>query len=83
MLVSSNLRHPDTVTRLDAAERDFASLGHAPTCADKAKVFSKESLSGESACVFTALLRKSLIINGAGEGNRTLVSITTFARIMR
>jgi hypothetical protein len=25
-------------------------------------------------CTFTALLRKSLIINGAGEGNRTLVS---------
>ena len=25
-------------------------------------------------CTFTALIRKSLIINGAGEGNRTLVS---------
>jgi hypothetical protein len=25
-------------------------------------------------CTFTALLRKSLIINGAGEGNRTPVS---------
>ena len=27
-------------------------------------------------CTFTALLRKSLIISGAGEGNRTLVIIT-------
>jgi transposase InsO family protein len=27
-------------------------------------------------CTFTALIRKSLIINGAGEGNRTLVIIT-------
>ena len=27
-------------------------------------------------CTFTALLRKSLITNGAGEGNRTLVIIT-------
>ena len=25
-------------------------------------------------CTFTALLRKSLIINGAGEGNRTLIT---------
>ena len=26
-------------------------------------------------CTFTALIRKSLIINGAGEGNRTLMII--------
>jgi hypothetical protein len=26
-------------------------------------------------CTFTALLHKSLIMNGAGEGNRTLVTI--------
>jgi len=26
-------------------------------------------------CTFTALLYKSLLINGAGEGNRTLVSM--------
>ncbi len=30
--------------------------------------------SGSSYCTSTALPRKSLIINGAGEGNRTLVS---------
>ncbi len=28
-------------------------------------------------CTLTELTRKSLIINGAGEGNRTLVIITT------
>jgi hypothetical protein len=28
-------------------------------------------------CTFTALSRKSLIVNGAGEGNRTLVNIPT------
>jgi len=28
------------------------------------------------ATMFTALLRKPLIINGAGEGNRTLVIVT-------
>ena len=34
-------------------------------------------------CTFTALIRKSLIINGAGEGNRTLVSalISSEARV--
>ena len=26
-------------------------------------------------CTFTALIRKSLIISGAGEGNRTLVTV--------
>jgi hypothetical protein len=30
-------------------------------------------------CTLLALLRKSLIINGAGEGNRTLVSISRFS----
>ncbi len=30
---------------------------------------------GRFYCTFTALLRKSLIINGAGEGNRTLVYV--------
>ena len=32
-------------------------------------------------CTFTALIRKSLIINGAGEGNRTLVPIHHFQSI--
>ena len=35
---------------------------------------AKPRLRGSVYCTFTALLRKSLIINGAGEGNRTLIS---------
>src|ERR1039458_8113460 len=35
---------------------------------------TKPRLWGSVYCTFTALVRKSLIINGAGEGNRTLIS---------
>jgi hypothetical protein len=35
----------------------------------------REKARAEPYCTFTALLRKCLIINGAGEGNRTLVTV--------
>jgi hypothetical protein len=42
---------------------------------NKSLVFPRKTLETSSLyCTFTALIRKLLIINGAGEGNRTLVS---------
>jgi hypothetical protein len=42
------------------------------------------SKNGSTYCTFTALRRKSLIINGAGEGNRTLVTIPqSFGHFLR
>ena len=36
--------------------------------------WAERQFLGSVYCTFTALICKSLIINGAGEGNRTLVS---------
>jgi hypothetical protein len=42
---------------------------------NKSPVFPRKTLeNGSLYCTFTALLRKSLIIHGAGEGDRTLVT---------
>jgi hypothetical protein len=60
--------------------QDFRIKASAPEIKRKRRVVIAGFFAGQTTCTLLALLRKSLTINGAGEGNRTLVSITSKIR---
>src|SRR5271155_4197867 len=65
MLSRKNLKNVETIVRFRVSAVSVICLS---------PVSAEPQLGGSIYCTFTALHRKPLIINGAGEGNRTLVS---------